>query len=129
MTDIVLKSTVVAPTGTGITLTPWNLQGPKAEYVELAPAGGINPLKVVLNRIDAVPTKAYEGAHRAQVKFMQPRVHPVTGVVWPNVATVSFSHPGFLTSTQKVAFETQVLLAMNEAVIRSFVASGTVPQS
>lgn len=129
MTDIVLKSALVAPTGTGITLTPWDLQGPKGTYVDTAPAGGVNPLKVTMQRIDAIPTKAYEGAHRSTLKFLQPRVHPVTGVVWPQVATLTFSHPGFLTAAQKQAFELQVNLALQDAVIRAFNSVGSVPQS
>jgi len=129
MTDLVIKSTLVTPTGTGISLTPWDLRGPVAKYTELAPVGGINPLSVVLTRTDAIPTRAYEGAHRAQMKVVMPRVHPVTGVVWPEVATISYSHPGFLTAAQKTAFETQVLLILNDAMVRAFFQVGTVPQS
>lgn len=129
MTDLVIKSTVVAPTGTGITLTPWDLRGPKGEYIEAAPAGGVNPLKATLNRTDAIPTRAYEGANRANLKVIRPRVHPVTGVVWPQVCTVNFSHPGFLTAAQKAAFETECLLIWNDTTVRTFFQEGKVPQS
>lgn len=129
MTNLVIASTIVTPTGTGITLEPWNLQGPKAEYVDVAPAGGVNPLKLSLTRTSAVATRAYEGAHRAVTRAELPVVHGTTGVVWPEVGTLSFSHPAFLTAAQKTAFETQFLLIALHATIRAFHQVGTVPQS
>lgn len=127
--DIQVASTIVAPTGAGNVFEPWDLRGPKAEYIEKSPYAAAMPLKLTLTRTDPVPTKSYAGALRTQTKAMLQTVHPITGVHWPEVATLTFSHPAHLTNAEKVAFETRFLLACLNSTVRTFHQIGVVPQS
>jgi len=127
MADIQTAATQAAPTGTGITYTPWDLRGPKGAY--RAEVSGQKRRDLTLTRIDAVPTKGYEGALRTTLKNLQQATHAVTGVNWPKVFTIQVSVPDFLTPAEKLAWYDENILAARNDVIRQFAATGVVPQS
>lgn len=126
MANIQAALTLVAPTGTGIDYSPWDLRGPRAEYRNDT---GALKRTLTLNRTDAAPTKGYEGALKTSTKTQLPVAHPVTGVLWPQVMTVNLSLPDFLTPAQKLAFVVEQLVLYQNAVVKDFMATGNVPQS
>jgi hypothetical protein len=126
MTNIVIPTTLVADTGTGATMTPYNMAGNSAVYRESSPTGA--PAKLTMKRTDAIPSGGYAGAGKAEIKFTR-QVEDTLGRLWPVVYTVTTSIPAFMEDTDKSAFVDEATAALGLAVSRDALAKLLIPQS
>lgn len=126
MTTIAAKAVLVAGTGTGKSFDAFNMTGPQGTYRELSPVAA--PGVIVLKRTDPKATKDYAGALKTAYSFTR-QVADLQGRLWPQVMTVSFSQPAFLTDVQRTAFAVEGTLIQQDAIVQASMANGIVPQS
>lgn len=124
--DLQLKSTLVAPTGTGSLFKPYRMDGDAALYRISGGVGTSTHLKY--KRQEPKATKTFPGSRRGEVKTYVTVTHPITGVVGVQVITTSSAHPDWLDKTSSDAAVTLHLLALAETTSTDCLSTGVVPQ-
>lgn len=126
MSQIALKATVVAGTGTGKTFDAYNMAGNQAVYREVAPVGIAGVIS--LGRTEAKPSSGNNGVTRGSVKLTR-QMTDALGIAHPVILEVRTSLPSFMTDAQKEAFVDEGVLLATESTSRAVLSKLMIPQS
>lgn len=125
MGNIVLNSTLGAPSGSGKTFKPFSMNGDVAIFKESGAAG--RPAVLSVKRVQPKATKTSAGVERGEIKLTE--YTTVGDVEHAVITTISTSVPVPVASAQRTAQATRLALIAGTTVLSDLMADQSIPQA